>query len=78
MTMTETCYTSDLTEAEWQIVEPLLPAPKHVGKDREVDKREVLNAIFYRADNGLKWRALPKQFPAWQTVYGYYCLWGYC
>lgn len=73
--MTEPCYASDLTDAEWQIIEPLLPARKHLGKDRQVEFRQVLNAIFYRADNGLKWRALPKQFPAWQTVYGYYRLW---
>jgi transposase len=40
-----------------------------------VDLRVVLNGIFYRADNGIKWRALPSDFPAWQTVYGYFCLW---
>jgi transposase len=62
--MTSPFYDSDLTDAEWQIIEPLLPTPKQLGKDREVDLREVLNAIFYRADNALKWRALPKHFPA--------------
>ncbi len=75
MSMTTPFYDSDLTDAEWQIIEPLLPAPKPVGKDREVDLREVLNAIFYRADNAVKWRSLPKHFPVWQTVYGYYRLW---
>jgi transposase len=73
--MSQPSYKSDLTDKEWQTIEPLLPAPKPVGKDREVDLREVLNAIFYRADNGIKWRALPCDFPAWQTVYGYYRLW---
>ncbi len=73
--MTEPFYASDLTDAQWQIIEPLLPAPKSVGKNREVDFREVVNAIFYRADNGLKWRAIPAEFPAWQTVYGYYRFW---
>jgi len=73
--MTQRFYNSDLTDAEWQIIEPLLPGPKPVGKEREVDLREVFNAIFYRADNGIKWRALPHEFPAWQTVYGYYRLW---
>ncbi len=73
--MTEPCYDSDLTAAQWQLIEPLLPPPKLLGKEREVDLREVLNAIFYRADNALKWRALPKHFPAWQTVYEYYRLW---
>ena len=68
-------YNSDLTDEEWQRIEPLLPPAKPVGKDREVDLRDVLNAIFYRADNGTKWRALPSDFPAWQTVYGYFRLW---
>jgi transposase len=68
-------YDSDLTDEEWQRIEPLLPPTKPVGKDREVDLRDVLNAIFYRADNGSKWRALPSDFPAWQTVYGYFRLW---
>jgi len=73
--MTKRLYDSHLSDAEWQIIEPLLPAPKPVGKEREVDLRQVLNAIFYRADNAVKWRALPRDFPAWQTVYGYYRLW---
>lgn len=68
-------YDSDLTDAEWQLIEPLLPAPKPLGKNREVNLRDVINAIFYRADNGIKWRALPCDFPAWQTVYGYYRVW---
>lgn len=46
-----------------------------MGKLREINMREVLNAIFYRADNGIKWRNLPCDFPAWQSVYGYYRLW---
>jgi transposase len=68
-------YSSDLTDAEWQRIEPLLPADKPVGRVREVDLRAVLNAIFYRANNGVKWRNLPSDFPAWQTVYGYFRLW---
>jgi transposase len=73
--MSQPYYDTDLTDREWQVIAPLLPAEKPVGKLREVDLREVLNAIFYRADNGVKWRALPREFPAWQTVYGYYRLW---
>ncbi len=68
-------YPTDLSDAEWEKIHPLLPPEKPVGKQREVDLREVLNAIFYRADNGIKWRALPSDFPAWQTVYGYFRLW---
>jgi transposase len=73
--MKQPCYDSDLTNQEWQQIEPLLPAAKPVGKQREISLREVLNAIFYRADNGIKGRNLPSNFPAWQTVYGYYRLW---
>ncbi|MBM0742219.1 transposase [Phormidium sp. CLA17] len=68
-------YSSDLTDAEWQRIEPLLPLDKPVGRLREVVLREVLNAIFYRVENGVKWRNLPADFPAWQTVYGYFRLW---
>lgn len=68
-------YSSDLTDAEWQRIEPLLPAEKPVGRLREVDLRDVLDAIFYRIENGVKWRNLPADFPAWQTVYGYFRLW---
>jgi len=68
-------YQGDLTDAEWALVEPLIPPEKAVGRDREVDLREVLNAIFYRVDNGVKWRNLPGDFPCWQTVYSYYAAW---
>jgi transposase len=68
-------YSSDLTDAEWERIWPLLPEDKPVGRLREVDLREVLNAIFYRVDNGVKWRNLPADFPAWQTVYGYFRSW---
>ena len=68
-------YTSDLTDQEWQRIEPLLPDSKSVVRLREVSLRDVLDAIFYRADNGTKWRNLPSNFPAWQTVYGYFRLW---
>lgn len=68
-------YSSDLTDAEWRRIEPLLPDDKLVGRLRQVELREVLNAIFYRVENGAKWRNLPADFPAWQTVYGYFRLW---
>ncbi|NJL41224.1 MAG: IS5 family transposase [Leptolyngbyaceae cyanobacterium SM1_4_3] len=73
--MSQPYYDSDLSDEEWQQIEPLLPPEKPVGKGRKVDLRAVVNAIFYRADNGTKWRALPRDFPAWQTVYGYFRLW---
>lgn len=68
-------YQSDLSDAEWELIQPLLPPPKTLGRDREVDLRAVINAIFYRVDNGVKWRNLPGDFPRWQTVYTYYSSW---
>ena len=56
-------YPSDLTDAAWKIVEPLLPPPtKKPGRPR-ADLREVLNAIFYVVDNVLNWRVLPHDLP---------------
>jgi transposase len=52
-------YPSDLSDAEWEMIEPLLPADKPIGRPLEVHLRDVLDAIFYRVDNGIKWRAMP-------------------
>lgn len=57
------------------MLEPLLPPDKPIGSPREVELREVVNALMYVADNGIKWRALPHDFPAWETVYGYFRRW---
>jgi putative transposase len=64
-------YDSDLTDAEWLLLEPLIPAEKPGGRHRTIVMREVLNAIFYVLRAGCAWRLLPHDFPAWQTVYGY-------
>lgn len=68
-------YSSDVSDLEWEWIEPILPKGKPVGRRRKVSLREILNAIFYRADNGVKWRNLPGDFPDWQTVYGYFRQW---
>lgn len=68
-------YPSDLNEVEWQLIEPLLPAKSHIGHPRAVSLRDVVDAIFYVQREGCTWRALPSDFPAWQTVYGYLRLW---
>lgn len=68
-------YPSDLTDAEWTKLKPLLPAENRIGSPREVELREVVNALMYVADNGIKWRAMPHDLPAWQTVYGYFRRW---
>lgn len=68
-------YTSDMTAGEWSIIEPLLPPPRRLGRPREVDLREVLNAILYVLATGCQWRALPKDFPPRSTVQGYFYRW---
>jgi putative transposase len=65
-------YPTDLTDMEWQTVEPLLPKPGKTGRRRRVDLREVLNAIRYLARTGCGWRMLPHDFPPWQTVYWWF------
>src|ERR687891_1979302 len=68
-------YPTDLTDAEWAILEPLVPPVKPGGRPRQVDMREVFNAIFYLLRGGIPWRMLPHDFPPWKTVYHYFRLW---
>jgi putative transposase len=68
-------YPSDLTDAQWQLLVPLLPAAKPGGRPRKTDLREVVNAIFYLNREGCTWRALPHDFPPWRTVYEYFAAW---
>jgi len=73
--MTRLSYDTDLTDDQWQILEPLIPAAKPGGRPRNLDMREVLNAIFYLLANGIKWRAMPHDLPKWQSVYTYFRAW---
>lgn len=65
-------YPTDLTDEEWTRIRPFLPEPAATGRRREVDLREVMNAIRYVARTGCGWRMLPKDFPPWQTVYWWF------
>jgi transposase len=65
-------YPSDLTDAEWHLLEPLLPASKATGRPRKWDLRLILNGIFYLVRSGCAWRMLPREFPPWPTVHDYY------
>jgi putative transposase len=65
-------YPTDLTDEEWQRIAPLLPKPAKRGRKRDVELREVLNAIRYMTRSGGGWRMLPKDFPPWQTVYWWF------
>ena len=68
-------YETDLTDAEWALIEPLLPAPKPCGRPRGWPLREVLNAIFYVLRGGVAWRLLPTDLPPRTTVYRWFALW---
>ena len=68
-------YPSDLTDAEWAVVAPLLPPARPGGRPRTTDLREVVNAILYLASSGCQWRMLPKDFPPLSTVQGYFYTW---
>ena len=68
---------SDLTDAEWVIVEPMIPPARHGGRNRSVNVREVLNGIFYVLWTGCQWKALPKDLPLKSTVHDYLELWNW-
>ena len=69
-------YPSDLSDNEWEIIEPYIPIPQtNRGRKRTHSYREILNAIFYLLRSGCSWRMLPHDFPHWKTVYHYFRLW---
>lgn len=69
-------YPSDLSDAEWQKIEPLIPKPKsNRGRKRKHSIREILNGIFYIVRAGCAWRMLPHDLPPWKTVCHYFHIW---
>ncbi len=68
-------YTTDLTDEEWQILEPLLPPEKTGGRPRKYPLREVLNGIQYVLRAGCPWRLMPHDLPHWQTAYQTWRAW---
>ena len=69
-------YPTDLTDEQWEIIEPLIPKPRsRRGRKRKHSYREILDAIFYVLRTGCAWRMLPHDFPPWKTVYHYFRLW---
>ncbi len=72
-------YPSDLRDEEWEYIRSLVPAPKSGegkrGRPLNLDRRSLVNAIFYIVRSGCAWRMLPRDFGPWQTVYGYYRRW---
>ncbi len=65
-------YDTDLSDAEWVQLEALIPAVKPGGRPAKYPRREIVNAILYVLRTGGGWRLLPHDFPAWQSVYGYF------
>ena len=68
-------YPTDLTDTEWTLLAPLIPAAKPGGRPRTTDMREVVNAILYSLRSGCQWRMLPTDFVPYQTVYHYFWTW---
>jgi transposase len=76
-------YPSDLSDARWALIEPVLTAWRtnrrahglDIGRPCEHDLRAITNAILYVDRTGIPWRYLPHEYPPWQTVYGYFALW---
>jgi len=73
--MSRARYPTDLTDRQWARLEPCLPPAKPGGRPRTTDVREVVDAILYVLRNGIVWRALPHDFPPWETVYYYFNTW---
>jgi len=68
-------YTSDLTDAQWALLEPIIPAPKAGGRRATYSRREIVNAILYLTRTGCHWRDLPHDFPPWSLVHYYFWHW---
>jgi putative transposase len=68
-------YPSDLTDAQWQVIQPVLPPAKPGGRPRKVDLREVVNTLFYQARTGCQWDFLPHDLLPKSTVWDYFVAW---
>lgn len=73
--MTPSTYPSNLTERQWELIKPLFPAAKPGGRPRTVCLRAVFDAMLYILVTGCQWKMLPREFPHWRTVYGYFRAW---
>ena len=72
-------YPTDLTDAEWALLRPLIPTPAwilgHGGRPEEYCHRQLIDAVLYLTDNGIKWRAMPADFPGWEDCYRFFRRW---
>lgn len=68
-------YASDMTDAEWRLIARKLPPRRRLGRPRKVDLRKVVEAVLFILSTGCQWRALPREFPPYSTVQGYFYTW---
>lgn len=68
-------YKSDITDAQWDVIKPLIPDAKPGGRPRSVDMREVVNTLFYQSRTGVQWDYLPHDLAPKSTVYDYFVRW---
>ncbi len=72
---TNQLYPTDLTDRQWDCIKDLIPPAKPGGRPRSLQMRAVINAILYLVVSGCQWRMLPREYPAWQSVYTYFQQW---
>lgn len=72
---TKQLYPTDLTDSQWDLIKEMIPLASPNGRPRELEIRNVVNAIFYLVVSGIQWRMLPKEYPKWQSVYYYFGKW---
>lgn len=70
-------YPSDLTPHQWEYSKDLIPAAKPGGRPRSLDMHAVVNGILYVVVGGIQWRMLPREYPAWKSVYHYFRQWSH-
>lgn len=68
-------YPSDVSEAQWQVLRPLIEPTKMRGAPRRYSQREIVNALLYQLTNGCSWRALPHDFPPYTLVWYHFRRW---
>lgn len=73
--MDRKAYPTDLTDAQWTLLQPLLRPAKPGGRPRAVNLREIVNAMLYLVRTGCPWRSLPHDLPPWSTVWTYFRRW---
>ena len=71
----ESSYPTDLSDAEWELLEPLVPEAKRGGRPEKYSKREIVNGVRYVTRTGCAWRLLPHDLPLWTSVYYYFRKW---